>query len=176
MVKVTENSVQSSLVLGPLCTPLGCVAMAATMAIVVDSQVGVSYDNDGFYATFSPLTRCSFDGVGLLTISGTRYEVDLHALSPISPQYRIGVHSQASAYFIDGKVSTSFNASLQLVKTRYGKVVDLGCWCVQDGKAKRRLCLTWQTLYFLPPSLLLQLTYKSTQTTTSMASQTIDMA
>lgn len=176
MVMVTENSVEASLALGPLCTPLGCVALAATMAIVVDSQVGVSYDNDGFYAIFSPLTRCSFDGVGLLTFAGTRIEVNLHALSPISPQYRIGVHRQASAYFIEGKVSTSFEASVQLLKTCYEKVVDLGCWCVRDGKAQRRLCLTWQTLYFKRPSLMLKLSYKGGQTTTALANQTIDMA
>lgn len=176
MVIVTENSVESSLVLGPLCTPLGCVAMAATMAIVVDGQVGISYDNDGFYAIFSPLTRCSFDGVGLLTFAGTRIQVDLHALSPISPRYRIGVHKQARGYFIEGQVSTSFEASLQLLKTRYSKVVDLGCWCVRDGKAQRRLCLTWQTLYFKQPLLLLKLSYRAGQSTTVIANQTIDMA
>lgn len=176
MVMVTENSVEASLALGPLCTPLGCVALAATMAIVVDSKVGVSYDNDGFYALFSPLTRCSFDGVGLLTFAGTRIEVTLHALSPISPQYRIGMHKEASAYFIEGKVSTSFEASVQLLKTGYKKVVDLGCWCVRDGKAQRRLCLTWQTLYFNAPLLLLKLSYRAGQTTTAIANQTIDMA
>ena len=176
MVIVTENSVESSLVLGPICTPLGCVSMAATMAIVVDGQVGISYDNDGFYAIFSPLTRCSFDGVGLFTFAGTRIQADLHALSPISPRYRIGVHKQARGYFIEGRVSSSFEGSLQLLKTSYKKVVDLGCWCVRDGKAQRRLCLTWQTLYFKPPFLLLGLRYKAGQTTTVIANQTIDMA
>lgn len=176
MVIVTENSVEASLVLGPICTPLGCVAMAATMAIVVDGQVGISYDNDGFYAVFSPLTRCSFDGVGLFTFAGTRIQADLHAVSPISPRYRIGVHKQARGYFIEGQVSTSFEASLQLLKASHKKVVDLGCWCVRDGKAQRRLCLSWQTLYFKPPLLLLGLRYRAGQTTALIANQTIDMA
>ena len=173
---VTENSYYSNFALGPLCTPLGCISLAASMGIVVDSHMGVTFDNDGFYAVFSPATRCTFDGVGILTFCGSRIEVDLNAVSPIQPVYRLGSHKQALTYFVEGEVTSSFSASLQFLKTGYSKVVSTGCWCVRDGKAYRRLCLNWQTLYFQSPSLLFRLSYTSRQKTTLMTNQTLDMA